>query len=549
MSTPENGLARLLPAPVASRWDTLARVWLGATLCVALWTFGDYGVTWDEAPHLGYGARIVDWYRSGFTDDAALSFRANYYYGGGYDLLGALFRRLAAPMEDVMAVHLLGCIVGVLGLAGTWRLGRALAGPRAGFIALALVTLNPVLYGHMFNNPKDPPFAAAYVWSLYFMVVALAGLPRPSRGTLAKLAVAIGLAMSVRIGGLLLLCYLGLALVLHALHAGWLRRSLAATEAQLHHALRLGGAVGLGAWAVMLLGWPWAQLDPLRRPFIALTRMSGFDAHRRDMPFAGVEMSNFDLGWDYLVHYFALQTPELTLALWLLATAWALALVVRLGARVDAHRQALALLTIVLAIWLPPIYAVAKGSILYDNYRHFLFIIPPACALAAAATEAALTRLRRPAAAALAIVLTVAAVDVAATMVRMHPHEYVYFNRLIGGLGGAVRNYDTDYYGNSFKEAAQGLQRHLWRTERKNYLNTVYRFSGCVSMFAVGRWLPPNIIGFTPAGAGDRPDFHMGYHRYHCDAHHPEAPVIFRVEREGGELNVVKDLRGTEASR
>ena len=92
MSTPASGLARLLPAPVASRWDTLARVWLAATLCVALWTFGDYGVTWDEAPHMHYGDLVGRYYISGFQEDGALDFRTNYYYGGGYDALGAVFR-------------------------------------------------------------------------------------------------------------------------------------------------------------------------------------------------------------------------------------------------------------------------------------------------------------------------------------------------------------------------------------------------------------------------------------------------------------------------
>ncbi len=542
-----SSLGRLLPQASRSGYDWVSWLWLAGVLTVVLVTVRHYGVTMDEAPHLGYGTHILNWYTSGFTDDTALTFRANYYYGGGFDLLGAMFRRLVAPMQDITALHLLSSLAGVLGLFGTWKLGRLLGGPRAGFLALVIVTLNPVLYGHMFNNPKDTPFAVGYVWSLYFMVAMISRLPRPSRSALVGLAVAIGVTISVRIGGLLLLCYLGLILGLYALHAGWLRRSAAATEAQSFHMLKIGAGVGAGAWAVMLLGWPWAQQDPLRRPFTALTRMSGFDAHERDMPFAGVEMSNFDMGWDYLVHYFALQTPELTLVLALAGTLWGLYALARHGRRLENLRPALALLLLGMAIWLPPVYAVAKGSILYDNYRHFLFIIPPFSVLAALVLDIALRwAWRRFGWVGWAVgggLLMLAAVDTAWAMARMHPHEYVYFNRFIGRLGGAVDNYDTDYYGNSYKEAVEGLHRHLWQTERKAYLNGVYTFTGCISSFAVQRHLPPNIRGYRARKGDQGADFHTGYHRYHCHEKFPEAPVIFRVVREGGELNVVKDLR------
>lgn len=553
--THARGLARLLPASVRGLglgWDRAAWLWLAAALILAIATFRDYGVTMDEAPHLSYGAHILRWYSSGFTDDTALSFRANYFYGGAFDLLGALVRRLGAPLDDVTTLHLLGCLVGVLGLLGTWKLGRLLAGPRAGFLALVLVTLNPVLYGHMFNNPKDTPFAVAYVWSLYFMTAVIAGLPRPPRRALVGLAVAVGLAMGVRIGGLLLLCYLALALALYALGQLRLRRDAAATEASLFNLLKIGAGVSIGAWVVMLLGWPWAQLDPLRRPFLALTRMSGYDDHKRMMPFAGVETSNFDLGPDYLAHYFALQTPELTLALALGGTLWGVYTLLRAGGRLEHHRRALALLVLGMAIWVAPVYAIVKGSVLYDNYRHFLFIVPAFTVLAALFLDHLLDLLQRLWGRAAALVCgclaAAACVDVAWTMGRMHPHEYVYFNRLIGGLAGAVGNYDTDYYGNSHKEAVEGLHRHLWRSERERYLNTVYSLTACMSGWAILRHLPPNIRGYYKERAGDtKPDFHAGYHRYHCHERYPEAPVIFRVVREGGELAVVKDLRPLHA--
>ncbi len=548
-------LTRLLPGPAspAARWyDRAAALWCALALALALGCVHHYGITWDEAPHIAYGDRILAWYSSGFVDSEALRFRTNYFYGGGYDLLGALFRRLVAPLLDpYAAMHLLGALVGVLGLVGTWRLGRALAGPRAGLLALVLLTLNPIYWGHMFNNPKDTPFAAAYVWGLYFMVMAIAGLPRPSRAVRIKLALAVGLALGVRIAGLLLLCFFGLVLALHAAHAGAVRRSLGAALRHLRQLGGLGLGVAAGAWLVMLIGWPWAQLDPLRRPLIALTRMSGFDAHQRRMPFAGEELLNTEIGWTYLPHYFAIQLPEWTLVLLLGGTLYALHSLLRCGWQRRHHLAALALLLLGVAIWAPPIYAIVKGSALYDGFRHFLFVLPPICALAAVTLDLILAQLRQLGRAAQALGVAVVigcALDLGVTMARLHPQEYVYFNRLVGGLAGAVDRYDTDYYGNSYREALTALQRHLWRTEPRAYLRTIYYYTGCVSARQARFYSAPNLRSFKDRPGDDpRPDFHVGYQRYHCHERYPEAPVVHVVERDGGLLNVVKDLRGLDS--
>jgi len=544
-------LARLLPgtgaaaggAPsrAARSCDRLAALLFAVLLVLGLWVFGDYGVTWDEPPHIQYGNLISRYYLSGLQDQAALEFRTNYYYGGGYDAFAAAFRWLAQPMAATRAVHLLGALVGVLGVIGTWRLGRRLAGPFAGLVAALLLATNPVYFGHMFNNPKDLPFAVAYVWALDAMIAVIAALPRPRRGQWLALTLAIGAAMSVRIAGVLLLCYLGLALALYAAHQGKMRRSLDAALTYLGRLGSRGLAVAAGAWALMLLTWPWAQHDPLRRPFVTLTHMSSYSLHRRKMPFAGEDIWNTAIGWDYLPTYFAYQLPELVLLAGLLGSAVAVFVLLR---RSHQHRYllpALALLTLGLATWLPPIYAIVKGSVLYDGYRHFLFVVPPLTVIAAIAIDLAAARFGTAGRALVAALVAVSCLDLVATMHRLHPHEYIYFNRLIGGLGGAQGNYDTDYYGNTFKEALGGLQRWLWREDPSAYLNTVYAFSGCISAPTSSHYVPPNIRRVGKRGTA--PDFHVGYTRGHCDRKYPRAPVVVAVEREGVRLNVVKDLR------
>lgn len=548
-------LARLFaPRDPAGRWwDRASVLLLIVALSLALASFGDYGITWDEWPHIGYGDRVAAFWGTGLADQSAVTFRTNYYYGGGYDYLGAIFRALAKPLESWRAMHLLGALVGVLGVAGTWQLARRLAGPFAGFAAALLLVTNPVYWGHMFNNPKDLPFAVAYVWALRCLVDVIAAFPRPTRRQWILLAVTTGMAMSVRIAGVLLLCYLGLAALLHAGVHGRARRSGAATWAYL---ARLGprfAAVAASAWLIMLLTWPWALLDPIRRPFLTLVRMSQYTDHKRLMPFAGEDIWTHDVDWTYLPHYFGYQLPELVLALFLIATLVALVGVVRGIRTPDHHLRALALLILGLSIWLPPIYAIVRGSILYDGYRHFLFVVPPLTVLAALLLDLGVAslarRIGRAAWLLAAGLLALVGADLVRTMLALHPHEYVYFNRLIGGLGGAQGRYDTDYYGNSYKEAAEGLARHLWQSERTTYLDTIYYYSGCVTPFTARHYFPPNFRSQRRRpDRGEHADFFLGYTRSRCDRRHPDAPVVFAVHRLGADLNLVKDLRDREAN-
>src|SRR5437868_5021183 len=142
--------------------DDLAIIVLAAVGLIASLTFRDYGLGWDDYTHAEYADLLLRMYGSGFKDTGALSFANLYMYGGGFDMAAALLHKII-PLELFETRRLLGAVVGVIGLAVTWRLGRRVGGPLAGLAALLLLALCPTYYGHMFMNPKDAPFAVAMV--------------------------------------------------------------------------------------------------------------------------------------------------------------------------------------------------------------------------------------------------------------------------------------------------------------------------------------------------------------------------------------------------
>ena len=132
-------------------------------------TFRDYGLGWDDYTHSQYGDLLLKLYGSGFTDTRALSFVNLYRYGGGFDMAAALAAKIS-PFGLFETRRLAGAVVGIIGLAATWRLGRRIGGPIAGVSALILLAACPLYYGHMFMNAKDAPFAAAM--AVLFLAVA-----------------------------------------------------------------------------------------------------------------------------------------------------------------------------------------------------------------------------------------------------------------------------------------------------------------------------------------------------------------------------------------
>src|SRR3954452_5449454 len=186
--------------------DDLAMLVLATVAVIAGLTFRDYGLGWDDYTHAEYADLLLRMFGSGFKDTAALSFANLYMYGGGFDMAAALLHKII-PLELFETRRLLGAVVGLVGLAVTWRLGRRVAGPVAGLATLLLLALCPTFYGHMFMNPKDAPFAVAMVILMLGLVRLAEEYPSPSPRTILIAGLGAGLSIGSRILGGLALVY------------------------------------------------------------------------------------------------------------------------------------------------------------------------------------------------------------------------------------------------------------------------------------------------------------------------------------------------------
>src|SRR5579864_696019 len=293
-------------------FDDLAIMALVVVGLVASLTFRDYGLGWDDYTHAEYADLLLRMYGSGFKDTGALSFANLYMYGGGFDMAAALVHKII-PLELFETRRLLGAVVGIIGLATTWRLGRRVGGPLAGLTSLLLLALCPIFYGHMFMNPKDAPFAVAMVILMMGLVRLAEEYPQPSARTILIVGIGAGLSIGSRILGGLALVYALLGFVPLLLDEFRTQGARGAIHRFVHVLYVLLPGLVLG-YLIMGLIWPWSIIQ-FDNPFHALTYFSSFFEKPWKEMFDGALVSVPDMPWSYLPTLFALQLPEVLLAL------------------------------------------------------------------------------------------------------------------------------------------------------------------------------------------------------------------------------------------
>jgi hypothetical protein len=530
----------------ADRYDAVAAILLGALIVLVAFTFRDYAISNDEEVQQRYAELIVAYYRSGFADQSVFHFRNLYLYGGLFDLVALGLQNLL-PLEPYAVRHLLTAITGIGGVIAVWATARAIGGSRAALLAALALALCGTWYGAMFNHTKDIPFAAAMMAAIYFLVRIGRELPRPRWHLVVAFGLLCGCALGIRVLGMLLVGYAAFVVALYA--PIWRSKISSKTSNNAwretliflaRSVLRLLPAFVL-AYAIMIASWPWAALSPFN-PLRAMTAFADF--HYQIKTFLdGHVYYMADVPRWYLPTYMAIKLSLLLLIG--AALALTLAMLPQGGARVENGTWRKETALIALAAFFPLICDVAAGGPAFTGMRHFLFTVPPIAVLAGLGLNGLLARLqaRRPLIAAFGLAFVL--LDLgwnATTLYRLHPDEYLYFNPLVGGLAGASRRYDTDYWVNIMPEAVTDLERFLDRTEggaaktgpRHRYLVAV-----------CGERLPfekqaDSRLEWTRDSS--RAEFFIAPTHMNCDRA-LEGKVVASIERMGVVIGVVKDRR------
>lgn len=525
-------IATILPgtAQRKNHWHWATAALLAAVLVYVLSGYNEHGISNDEIVQRTYGELLLQFYSTGFQDRRAFSYINLYYYGGLFDMVAAgLNRVLSMDVWDLR--HLLTGLCGLAGVVATVVLARLVTTARGVFLSALLLCLTGAWIGTMFTHTKDIPFAAAMTWSVYGISRIVLTLPRPRWRLVLGTGFAIGCALGMRVGGLLALLYLVVAVCAGIAAATGSPRIFAQ---RLLSVIPRMAALLLVTTAVMAIAWPWSVMG-WTNLLDAVNKFSHFSFDMATL-MDGRLVQVGSVPGTYLSRYLLVRLPELLLFGLVLAVAL---LCVRAAQRRLTQEQSARLLPLLLAASFPIVFSLVTAPALYNGVRHFTFVLPPLAIVGALGIDAALNWLGRwrLAFGVFSVLIFGAAADAAITLARLHPYEQLAYNHLTGGTRGAEDRWESDYWGDSLRAAVEMLNSRV-RGEIGDAAGS-FTVAFCAEPMQAEAYLDPrlHITRDWPSA-----DFFVTATHINCD-NALAGEIIATVERAGLPFAVVKDRR------
>jgi tetratricopeptide (TPR) repeat protein len=407
------------------------------------------GISCDEVLHYDHSVKVVDYFTSHGSDKSALNTPVSNlrYYGQSWDNIVTIVTKYL-DIDDVYTFrHMMSALMGWLAIFITALFAVWIKDYRAGILVLLLYSVSPTFLGHAQNNLKDIPFATAYISGIYFMLRLLAEDKKNTISDIIFLLLSIAFCISIRAGGLILICYLYLFFILFIFLKYYKKEGFSFHDEWRRLVLITG--ISIVAYLMAIILWPYALQDPLRNVIRSYQVMAHYPLTFRQIFEGKVEWSDY-MPWYYLVKSMAITIPLVVIA--------GVILTIVFTRRIVKDRKAWIYIILVFTIIFPVIFVLLEKSNLYSSWRQFLFLYPGVVLLSATGfvflIDSFKKKIFKYAVIALVIILSVRPFIF---MIRNHPYEYIYYNELVGGLKGAYGNYETDYYYTSQTEASRWL--------------------------------------------------------------------------------------------
>ncbi len=279
----------------------------------------------------------------------------------------------------------------------------------------------------------------------------------------------------------------------------------------------------------LVLSWPRLWSSPLDALYTTASKTTDFPWESTVM-FAGIEYPADQLPRAYLPVLISLQLTEPVLLLFIGGLGLA---VMGLNHRTEEWQR-----LVLFAGWffIPLIGVVVVQPTMYDNFRHFIFILPPIFLFGGICLKAIFRLIKNGLTR--SIILVLCLLPSLYGIITLHPYQYMYYNSLTGGVAGAFRNHELDYWATSYREAAQ-------------YVNEIAPLNAKVMVWGPARlgmyYCRPDLEIQRSVGQwdidGNDPIYAIISTRHNKDQLlFPNAPELFWVERSGARLVVVKQL-------
>ncbi|MGA2113078.1 MAG: hypothetical protein ABSG98_13210, partial [Anaerolineales bacterium] len=318
----------------------------------------------------------------------------------------------------------------------------------------------------------------------------------------------LGFTTSIRVAG----PYAGAIVLIYAFYKSWRK------------ALLLIVPYTVSALLICYLTWPYLWGDAVQRFLTSVTLMSRYP-YQPWILFQGAVSRPRNLPWYFLPYLMSIQLTEVVPVLFLVGlvlSAWKFIL--------GYQREPFALTLLWLV--LPVTGIILDKSTLYNNFRQELFLVPPIFIVGGIALQALFSKVRKDFLRALILALVI--LPGLYADVTLHPYEYIYYNSFVGGEAGAFRKFELDYWGTSYREAAQYVNQVA-------PANATVVVSEAIAIFADYARPDLKLVGLSHLKANAQYDFVvLNSYQNTDEAICTSVPPAKTIAREGAILAVVK---------
>jgi tetratricopeptide (TPR) repeat protein len=407
------------------------------------------GISCDEVLHYNHSVSVYNYFASHGADQSALNTPISNlkYYGQSYDDIVTIIIKWF-NINDVYGFrHLMSSVAGWLVIFITALFAVWLGGYKEGILVLFLFAVSPTFMGHTQNNLKDIPFALAYISGIYFTLRLLVSGKANSFRDLILLAASIAFSISIRAGGLIMLCYLFFFLIVFYAFKYFNGYKIDHVEIRTKFFWFCG--ISVTSWIFSILLWPFALKGPVKNVIESYNVMAHFPSTFRQIFEGKVEWSDF-MPWYYLPKSMLITFPILVLTGLLLFIVFFLK-------KMNPEKKLL-IGCLIFTILFPLVFVVYEKSNVYSSWRQFLFVYPGLVLLASIGFIRLYEFIRSGYLKwGLVIIIVLLSIHPLKFMFSNPQFYYLYYNQLVGGLKGAYSNYETDYYYQGQTEASRWL--------------------------------------------------------------------------------------------
>jgi hypothetical protein len=197
--------------------------------------------------------------------------------------------------------------------------------------------------------------------------------------------------------------------------------------------------------------------------------------------------------------------------------------------RVKQRNYILLLMTIAFWFFVPLVGVMIFNPALYDNFRQFLYVVPPLFLIAGMGLELVFEFIKKKTFRIL--LLTLLIIPVIYMNIQLYPYEYVYYNSFVGGTGGAFRKFEMDYWQTAYREAAE----YLVNAEKDGA--QVVNLPAEMSIFA------ENKLSLYEGKCTGQPLYAVISSRWNGDkTEYETTPVVHTIKRDDAVLMVIREL-------